>query len=92
MRVADYATPGSHDLAERVRAALTGRSAALLQNHGTLTVGPSLGRAYRRSVLLEWLAATYHRARLVGDPSLIDDEELARVGRLLGGYFDRDDR
>lgn len=86
--VVPYAPPGSRALAERVAAALAGRSAVLLANHGALTVGPTLGRAYARSVLLEWLAATFHHARQLGEPALLGEAELAEVARRLEGYFD----
>lgn len=89
--VAPYATPGSEELGARVGAALEGRTAVLLRNHGALTVGPTLARAYRRSVLLEWLAATYHRARQVGEPAVLGEQELERVGRLLRDYLDAAD-
>lgn len=86
--VAPYATPGSEELGARVGRILEGRSAVLLRNHGALTVGPTLARAYRRSVLLEWLAATYHRARQIGEPTLIGGQELERVEHLLRDYLD----
>jgi L-fuculose-phosphate aldolase len=84
--VVPYATPGSDDLAQAATAALQGRSAVLLRNHGTLTVGDSLPRAYARAVLLEWLAALYYRARAFGEPSLLSEEELARLAGLVTTY------
>ncbi len=83
VRVAPYATFGTEGLAASVIDALAGRSAVLLASHGTLTIGDSLERAYRRSVLLEWLATLYYRAALLGTPRLIPAEEIERVaGRL----------
>lgn len=87
VRVAPYATPGSQDLAEHLGVALAGRRAALLANHGTITVARSLRRAYSRSLLLEWLAALYYRARLLGEPALVGDDEVARVAHFLDGYL-----
>jgi L-fuculose-phosphate aldolase len=84
--VVPYATPGSGDLARAAAAALQGRSAVLLRNHGALAVGDSLPRAYARAVLLEWLAALYCRARALGEPSLVGDEELARLAGLVRTY------
>ncbi len=83
VRVARYATFGSAALAEAVARALEGRAAALLQNHGTITVGDSLAQAYGRALLLEWLAGVYYRARLLGEPSLLPPEEIGRVAEKL---------
>jgi L-fuculose-phosphate aldolase len=83
VRVAQYATFGTDELAGSVMDALHGRSAVLLGSHGTLTVGDSLEQAYWRSVLLEWLATLYYRATLLGEPRLLPPEEIELVaGRL----------
>lgn len=87
--VAGYATPGSAELAAGVAAALDGRSAALLGNHGAVTIGDTLEEAYGRAVLLEWLCALYYRARLLGEPRLVDPAELGKVGALLEHYLQR---
>jgi L-fuculose-phosphate aldolase len=83
MRVAPYATFGTDELAANVMHALAGRSAVLLRSHGTLTVGDSLEQAYWRSVLLEWLAALYFRATLLGTPRLIPTGEIELVSERL---------
>ena len=81
--VAPYATFGTIELGASAAAALRGRSAVLLESHGTLTVGDSLEQAYSRSILLEWLAALYYRASLLGEPRLIPAAELERVAEKL---------
>ena len=86
VRVAPYATFGTPELARAIGGALAGRCAALLANHGTLTVGDTLARAYARSVTLEWLSALYVRARGMGEPSLLDDAEIERVAERMAGY------
>ena len=83
VRVAPYATFGTDELAASVMHALAGRSAVLLRSHGTLTVGDSLEQAYWRSVLLEWLAALYYRATLLGTPRLIRNGEIELVSERL---------
>jgi L-fuculose-phosphate aldolase len=83
IRVAPYATFGTDALASGVVEALRGRSAVLLESHGTLATGITIEQAYRRSVLLEWLSALYHRASLVGDPKLLPHDEIARVAEAL---------
>lgn len=77
--VAPYATFGTDELAASVTTALRGRSAALMQNHGAVTVADTVKQALARSVTLEWLSRVYLIASQSGSPSLIDDEELTRV-------------
>ncbi|MFC7648800.1 class II aldolase/adducin family protein [Streptosporangium lutulentum] len=66
VRVADYATYGTPELAANVREALKDRQAALLANHGGVTVGGDLDAAFEATRLLEWLCEVYVRARSVG--------------------------
>jgi L-fuculose-phosphate aldolase len=79
VRVAPYTTFGSDGLADAASAALDGRFAALLQNHGAITYGASIDEAYDRALLLEWLAEVYWRARLAGPPRILSGAELDAV-------------
>ncbi len=47
VKVAEYATYGTEELAANVRAALDGKQAALMANHGGVTVGATLDRPSR---------------------------------------------
>ena len=60
-------------------AALEGRSAALLANHGAVTIGGTVEAAVDRALQLEWLASVCYHATLAGRPALLDDEQLAAV-------------
>jgi L-fuculose-phosphate aldolase len=87
--VAPYATFGSAELAAGVRAALDGRQAALLANHGSVAIGASLDKAVEHAVLLEWLAALHHRASALGTPRVLTEEQqeavvLAAIARNYG--------
>jgi L-fuculose-phosphate aldolase len=79
VRVAPYTTFGSDGLADNVAAALEGRFAALLQNHGMIAYGASLEEAYERAQLVDWLAEVYWRARLAGPPRILSSAELDAV-------------
>ncbi|HLW45479.1 MAG TPA: class II aldolase/adducin family protein [Acidimicrobiales bacterium] len=79
VRVASYTRFGSDGLARAAAAAMEGRSAAILQNHGAITYGPTLAEAYDRAALLEWLAGIYRRARHYGSPRLLTTAELDEV-------------
>ena len=79
VRVAPYATFGTPELAANITAALDHRSAAILQNHGAVTVGATLREAYDRSLLLEWLCTLFWRAQQIGTPRILTTDELTAV-------------
>ncbi|MGO8876607.1 MAG: class II aldolase/adducin family protein [Acidimicrobiales bacterium] len=79
VRVVPYVRFGSDSLAQGAAAALEGRSAAILQNHGAITYGASLEAAYQRARLLEWLARVYRLAQSLGTPRILSAEELEEV-------------
>jgi L-fuculose-phosphate aldolase len=83
VRVAPYATYGTENLGANAAAALQDRNAVLLANHGAVTVGETLGSAYSRSVLLEWLCTLQYRSELLGDPPQLSAAEIDGVARLL---------
>ena len=92
VRVVPYATFGSRELADGLRAALAGRHGALLQNHGAVTVGHDVEEAYERARLLEWLAELYYRSSRLGSPRLLSPAELdafsAQMAALCYGTND----
>jgi L-fuculose-phosphate aldolase len=86
IRVADYATFGTPQLAENMVKALEGRKGCILGNHGTITVGGDLAKAYSLSLYLEWLCEVWLRARTAGTPRLLPPEEIDRVIRKVATY------
>ncbi|MGA5320570.1 class II aldolase/adducin family protein [Streptomyces seoulensis] len=91
VRVAPYAPYGTPELAAHVLRALDGRSGCLLRNHGTLTHGDTLDRAYDRTAQLEWMCRVWLTASSVPglSPSLLSGAELAEAGERLRGYGQR---
>ncbi|MGW2211390.1 class II aldolase/adducin family protein [Streptomyces sp. NPDC001781] len=91
VRVAPYAPYGTPELAAHVLRALEGRSGCLLRNHGTLTYGDTLERAYDRTAQLEWMCRVWLTASSVPglSPSLLTGAELAEAGERLRGYGQR---
>jgi len=79
VRVAAYVRFGSEGLAEAAVAALAGRHAAILQNHGAICYGRTLAAAYDRAVLLEWLARVYRLGRAHGELRVLSQAELDEV-------------
>jgi L-fuculose-phosphate aldolase len=81
--VADYATFGTEELARKVVAALEGGPATLMRSHGATTYGLDLDGAVEASRLLEWACGVYWRARMIGDPVVLDQEQLEDVLRVV---------
>lgn len=88
VRVAPYALYGTDELAAGMLDALRGRSACLLQNHGTVTYGATLAQAYDRTAQLEWMARLWLTASSLPGraPSLLSEDQLSEVGEKLKGY------
>ncbi|SED89729.1 L-fuculose-phosphate aldolase [Streptomyces sp. Ag109_O5-10] len=79
VRVAPYATFGTPELAESVLTALDGRSAALMANHGSVAVGPTLDKAFENALLLEWACGVYQHAAALGTPRVLDERQQLAV-------------
>lgn len=79
VRCAAYARPGSARLAAHALAALEGRTACLLANHGLIAVGTTLGKAFQTALEIENLARQYLLALELGEPVLLSDAEMEEV-------------
>ena len=66
VKVGKYAFPGTQELAEEAYAALGERNAALLRNHGVVSVGPDIWEALEVADLVERLAQIFVLARNFG--------------------------
>ncbi|QNP69656.1 class II aldolase/adducin family protein [Streptomyces roseirectus] len=88
VRVAPFAVFGSPELAAHVLAALEGRSAALMANHGAVAHGSTLDKAVENALLLEWACDVYARAAALGTPRALDEEQQLAVitAALNSGY------
>ncbi|MBL8702836.1 MAG: class II aldolase/adducin family protein [Alphaproteobacteria bacterium] len=86
IRCAPYHLYGTQALADAALAALEGRSACLLANHGMIVLGPNLKKAMWLAVEVENLAAQYWRALQIGEPYRLTDEEIAAVVQQFKSY------
>src|SRR5262245_13901976 len=86
VRVARYATYGTDALSAETVEALGARTGCILGNHGTVTIGATLGEAYTRAVYLEWLCDVWLRASAVGRPRVLTPAELEQVRVKLSTY------
>ncbi len=86
VRCAAYATFGTQELSDNAIAAIEGRRACLLANHGMLVFGRDLRHALELAVELEALCEQYWRACQLGRPVLLGPDEMARVLEKFSAY------
>jgi L-fuculose-phosphate aldolase len=87
IRCADYATFGTQALADNAVAALEGRKAVLLANHGVIALGATVEGAYTIAVEVENLARQYLALLSAGlEPVVLDAAEMERVAAKFAGY------
>ena len=76
VRCAPYVTFGTPELARLAVAALTGRTACLLANHGMIVHASSMQRALSSALVLETLCRQYLLARAAGPVRLLTPDEM----------------
>jgi L-fuculose-phosphate aldolase len=87
IRCAPYAGFGTAALAEAAVAALAGRRAVLLANHGVVAAGGSLAAAHALALEVENLAGQYLDLLAAGlQPVLLTEAELAEVAGRFAEY------
>lgn len=79
IRCAPYYTFGSQALSDAAVAALEGRKACLLANHGVIAVGADLPGALALAGEVENLAAQYCAALALGDIRILDEIDMRPV-------------
>ncbi len=86
IRCAPYATFGTAELSEHAVRALEGRHACILRHHGVIACGPNLKRALWLAGEVETLAKQFHLSMMLGEPSILPDDEIERVVAKFGTY------
>lgn len=76
VRVAPYQRFGSEALAAAAAEALRERRAALLGNHGAVTVAETVPEAVALAELLEWICSVAYHALALGQPRLLSAAQL----------------
>ncbi len=90
IRCAPYFTFGTQQLSDAALAALEGRRACLLANHGSIAVGANLPAALKLAGEVENLAAQYCAALALGEPIILSDAEMAGVLEKFRSYGRQD--
>lgn len=84
--IAPYRTGGTEDLAKVVVETMTDKYAIILQNHGTVSVGPRLEDAYQTAKDVEWLAQIQFFATMLGEPTLLPESDRQLLVQTFGGH------
>lgn len=74
VQCAEYALPGSMELAENVMHALGNVQACLMANHGAVCVGKDMKECFKVATVLETSSDVYQKALAVGKPQEISKE------------------
>jgi L-fuculose-phosphate aldolase len=90
IRCAPYATFGTQALSDAALAALEGRHACLLANHGVIATAPDLPRALTLAGEVENLAAQYCASLAIGEPRVLDAREMSRIVEKFRTYGQQD--
>jgi L-fuculose-phosphate aldolase len=77
---------GSQALSDAALAALEGRRACLLANHGMIALGRDLDQALAIAVEVETLCEQYWRALQAGTPQLLTQAQMDEVMEQFKGY------
>lgn len=84
IRCADYATFGTAELSKHVVLALKDRMACLLANHGLIAFDEDVPTAFKMAREVEELAKHYYYSLQIGEPVILDKEEMRTVlGKFL---------
>ena len=86
IRCAPYALFGSQALSDLALAALQGRKACLLANHGMVALGRDLDEALALAIEVESLCEMYWRACQLGAPAILSDAQMDEVIARFGQY------
>ena len=86
VRCCRYETFGTAKLAEVAFEEMKDDKGILLGNHGTLAIGEDLASAFSVAKDIEFIAKLYYRAKCIGTPVLLNDEQLAEVIEKFGTY------
>lgn len=77
--LAEYATPGTIEMAQAVEPFLADCDVVLLKNHGVVTFGKDLVEAFNKMEVVESIAKTIIMSSLLGPPELIREVDMEKM-------------
>lgn len=85
--IAEYGTPGTPELSQALSPLVGQYDAILMANHGVVTYGDHLLRAYMRMETVEHFARIALVTHLLGRQTLLSREEVEKLGEARTRYF-----
>lgn len=89
VRCAQYASYGTHELALNATEAMRDRKAVILANHGILAGSADLLNAFNIVEEVEYCSEVYCKARCIGDPVVLPEEEMTLMAKKFQTYGQR---
>lgn len=89
VKCAPYATYGSVALAKSAFEYMKDRKAVILANHGLVAGGSNLGEAFFILEEIEFCCELYIRAKSVGTPTVLEEDEMERMVERFKNYGKR---
>ena len=87
VKCAEYALPGSDELAENVINALGEGAACLMANHGAVCAGADMDVAFRVCTVLEMTAKIYYKALAIGKPVEIEEDKVLFMKDFVANHY-----
>ncbi len=89
VRCATYASFGTKELAKNAFEAMKDRRAVLLANHGLLAGAKDILNAFNIAEEIEFSAEIYYRAKSIGEPVILSEEEMKIMVEKFKTYGQR---
>lgn len=86
VRCAKYAIYGSDELAKNALEAINDRNAVLLANHGLVTLGTDIDRAFSTAEHLEFVSEIYYLTKTLGEPKILTKPQIDEVMKKFNTY------
>ena len=86
VRCAEYASYGTKELAENAYKAMGSSLAVILANHGLTTAGKDIANAFNITVQVEYISNLYIKARNIGEPIILPDNEMNSMLERFNTY------
>lgn len=87
VRCGEYASFGTPELAKITFDAMKDRNAAFMANHGLIAGGKDILNAFNIAEQIEGCAEVYVKARMIGKPVILDDEEMAKMVDVFNNSY-----
>lgn len=86
VRCAEYASFGTSELATNAFEGMKDRQAVFLANHGLLAGANNIATSFAIAEEIEFCCEVYLKAKAVGEPVILDDNEMAHMAEKFKSY------